>query len=82
MREVYELFKDLAVLVDVQQDSLDVIEKHIHAAKDYAEKGADHLKKGEEYQAAARRRQCYLLIIVVVILAVVLGPTLSTVLKG
>jgi len=82
VREVYELFKDLAVLVDVQQDSLDVIDKHIHAAKDYAEKGADHLKKGEEYQATARKRQCCILLIVVVVLAVVLGPTLGAVLKG
>jgi len=82
VREVYELFKDLAVLVDIQQDSLDVIEKHIHSAKDYAEKGEQHLKKGEEYQAAARRRQCYILIIVLVILGVILGPIFATQLKG
>jgi len=82
VRQVYELFKDLAVLVDVQQDSLDVIEKHIHAAKDYAEKGADHLKKGEEYQATARKRQCCILLIVVAILTVVLAPTLAVVLKS
>ncbi len=78
VREVYELFKDLAVLVDVQQDSLDVIEKHIHAAKDYAEKGADHLKQAEDYQNSARKRQCCILVIIMVVLAVVIIPTVAS----
>jgi len=81
IREVFELFKDLAVLVDIQQDSLDVIEKHIHAAKDYAAKGEDHLKQAEKHQETARKRQCCILIIVLVVLGVILGPTLATVLN-
>jgi len=81
IREVYELFKNLALLVDIQQDSLDVIGKHITNAKDYAEKGADHLKEAEKHQETARKRQCCILIIVLVVLGVILGPTLVTVLN-
>jgi len=82
VREVYELFKDLAVLVDIQQDSLDVIEKHIKSAKDYAARGEEHLKQGEIYQTQARKRQCCILLIVLVVLAVILGPTLGVLLKS
>jgi len=78
VREVYELFKDLAVLVDIQQDSLDVIEKHIKSAKDYAARGEQHLKEGEIYQQKARQRQCCILIIILCVLGVILGPTLAT----
>jgi syntaxin 1B/2/3 len=78
VRQVYELFKDLAVLVDLQQDSLDIIEKHVHAAKDYAERGAVHIEKAEEYQKEARKRQCCIIMIVVGVLVVILAPILAT----
>src|SRR4051794_535399 len=35
--EIYELFRDLATLVDLQQESLDVIENRIMKAKNYTE---------------------------------------------
>ena len=38
MQEVFELFKDLAMLVDQQQESLEVIENRIIRAKGYTEK--------------------------------------------
>lgn len=38
VNEVFELFRDLAVLVDMQQESLDVISTNITQAKGYAEK--------------------------------------------
>jgi len=80
--EVYELFRDLAQLVDLQQDSLDVIDARIQSAKNYTERAEVELTEAEDYQKKARKRQCMILGIVIVILVVILAPTLSTVLKS
>ena len=52
--EIYELFRDLATLVDLQQESLDVIENRIIKAKNYTEKAEVELNEAEEYQKKAR----------------------------
>lgn len=52
--EIYELFRDLATLVDLQQESLDVIENRIMNAKDYTEKAEVELHEAEDYQKKAR----------------------------
>lgn len=44
--EVYELFRDLATLVDLQQESLDVISNRISQAKNYTEKAETELAQG------------------------------------
>ena len=46
--EVYELFRDLATLVDIQQESLDVIENRIVHAQEYASKAEGELHKAEK----------------------------------
>ena len=80
--EIYELFRDLAVLVDLQQESLDVIENRIMHAKNYTEKAEVELQEAEEYQKKARNRRCCILIVLLVIVAVILGPTLGKALGG
>ncbi len=56
--EVYELFRDLATLVDLQQESLDVIEHRINKAKDHTEKAEVELNEAEDYQKKARNVTC------------------------
>jgi t-SNARE complex subunit (syntaxin) len=80
--EIYELFRDLATLVDLQQESLDVIETRIQHAKNYAEKGEAELYEAEDYQRKARNRKCCILIVLLAIVAVILGPTLANVLPS
>jgi len=76
--EVYELFRDLATLVDLQQESLDVIENRISRARDYAEKAEVQLQEAEQYQTKARKRKCMILIVLLIILIVILAPILAT----
>jgi len=76
--EVYELFRDLATLVDLQQESLDVIENRISHARDYAEKAEVQLQEAEQYQTKARKRKCMILIVLLIILIVILAPILAT----
>lgn len=78
IHEVFELFKDLATLVDQQQESLDVIENRVRNAKHHAEKGELEIIKAEKYQSKARKRKCCLVIILIIVLAVILGPVLGS----
>jgi len=52
--EIHELFRDLATLVDLQQESLDVIENRILHAKNYTVKAEKELVEANEYQNKAR----------------------------
>jgi t-SNARE complex subunit (syntaxin) len=76
--EVYELFRDLATLVDIQQESLDVIENRIILAKNYTEQAEVELQHAENYQKKARQRKCCIMIVALVILVVILAPVLAT----
>jgi len=80
--EVYELFRDLATLVDLQQESLDVIENRIIHARDYAEAGEVELVDAEDYQRKARNRRCCLFMIALGVLAAILVPVIWTKLKS
>jgi len=79
--EVYELFRDLATLVELQQESLDVIENRIQHARDYTVQAEKELHSAENYQKKARQRQCCLLLILLGVLVAVLAPILATQLK-
>jgi len=79
--EVYELFKDLATLVDIQQESLDVISNRIEKAKDYVEKAETELAQAEVYQKKTRKKYCCLLILLLAILIAIIAPILGTSLK-
>lgn len=76
--EVYELFRDLAQLVELQQETLDVIENRVSMAKNYAEKGVEQLNIAEDYQKKARKRMCCILFIGIAVLVAVLVPTLGS----
>jgi t-SNARE complex subunit (syntaxin) len=72
--EVYELFKDLALLTSLQQETIDSIDGHVRRAKTHVEKGNDSLEKAEKHQKAARKKKCYLLVGGAVALAAIVGP--------
>jgi syntaxin 1B/2/3 len=67
VREILELFQDLATLVEVQQEHLDNIEQNVASAKNYTQEGEKELVKVEQSQKKARKWQCYLLIVVLII---------------
>jgi syntaxin 1B/2/3 len=75
--EVFELFKDLATLVDLQQESLDVISNNVTQSKAYAEKAETELQHAETYQKKARKRQCCILIIILGALTAILAPVIA-----
>lgn len=74
--EVYELFKDLSTLVDIQQESLDVIEKAFTNAKAYTEKAETELKEAEQFQRKARNKGCIIMMICMGLLVAIVVPTI------
>lgn len=69
--EVFEMFKDLAVLVDIQGEKLELISTHVDEAKTAFKEANTELKKAEQHQKNARSYKCYLLGILMVVLVVV-----------
>ena len=69
--EVFEMFKDLSVLVDMQGEKLEIISSHVDDAKEAFLEGNKQLKEAEKHQKSSRNYKCYFLILLVVILLVV-----------
>jgi len=74
--EVHELFRDLATLVDLQQESLDIIENRIANAKNYTEHAAEELEVAVTHQNAARKKSCCLFLILIAVVIVIIAPIL------
>ncbi len=49
VREVAEMFKEVAVLVNSQQDGIDTMEKNVQSAKKNAEEGAKELDEARPH---------------------------------
>ncbi|XP_076845122.1 syntaxin-2 isoform X2 [Brachyhypopomus gauderio] len=56
IRELHEMFVDMAMLVETQGEMIDNIEKHVSKAVDYVDKANKHCKKAARYQKRARRK--------------------------
>ena len=74
--EIHELFKDLSNLVDLQQESLDIIEQRVKSSNNYVKAGATKIVKAHDYAKKTRKRKCCLLIIFLMILLAILFTVL------
>ena len=68
MAELHQMFRDMALLVDMQGEILDRIEYEVQTTGNYVEKGNKELESAIEYAKKARKRQCYLVLILIIIL--------------
>ena len=76
--EIFDLFKDLAMLVDLHQESLDHIGAHISNCKHYVEEGEVELQSAEKYLKGIGKMKCCLLFTCLAILIVILLPVLAS----
>merc|ERR1719476_332966 len=75
IKELHDMFMDMAMLVESQGEMIDRIEYHVEHAVDYVQTATQDTKKALKYQSKARRKKvwlfgCVVLVVVVVILAV------------
>jgi t-SNARE complex subunit (syntaxin) len=81
IKQLHELFVDMAILVDAQGEMLNQIEYNVSQSVDYIKKGNEQLVGAIKQQKKSRKKMYILICIMVVIIIVILAPTLSTVLK-
>ncbi|XP_034239362.1 syntaxin-1A isoform X3 [Thrips palmi] len=79
IRELHDMFMDMAMLVESQGEMIDRIEYHVEHAVDYVQTATQDTKKALKYQSKARRKKIFIIvclvvsiIITIIVLAVVL----------
>uniref|UniRef100_A0A6Q2XRE4 Syntaxin-1A n=1 Tax=Esox lucius TaxID=8010 RepID=A0A6Q2XRE4_ESOLU len=58
IRELHDMFMDMAMLVESQGEMIDRIEYNVEHAVDYVERAVSDTKKAVKYQSKARRVDC------------------------
>ncbi|VDI60070.1 syntaxin isoform X1 [Mytilus galloprovincialis] len=71
IRELHDMFMDMAMLVEQQGEMIDRIEYNVEQAVDYIETAKMDTKKAVKYQSKARRKMIMIIICVIVLLAVI-----------
>lgn len=80
IRELHDMFMDMAMLVESQGEMIDRIEYHVEHAMDYVQTATQDTKKALKYQSKARRKKIFIIVcvaITLVILIVLLAVYLS-----
>lgn len=81
IRELHDMFVDMAMLVESQGEMIDRIEYNVEQSVDYVETAKMDTKKAVKYQSKARRKKiiivicCAVLITVIVLIAIVVPLT-------
>lgn len=74
VKTLAEMFTDLNIMVENQQQGFDNIESNINNAYDYVESGLEQIEKAYEYKKGCKTTLCILfLILLVIILSVVIA---------
>ncbi|XP_054438625.1 syntaxin-1B isoform X1 [Pteronotus mesoamericanus] len=77
IRELHDMFVDMAMLVESQGEMIDRIEYNVEHSVDYVERAVSDTKKAVRYQSKARRKK-----IMIIICCVVLGVVLASSIGG
>ncbi len=72
LKELHQVFLDMAVLVQAQGEQLDNIETHVARANSYVRGGTQQLQTARAYQINTRKWTCYAIILLLVIVLVVI----------
>jgi len=71
IRELHDMFMDMAMLVESQGEMVDRIEYNVEHAKEYVDRAVADTKKAVQYQSKARRKKFCIFIAVLVLLGVI-----------
>jgi len=86
IKELHDMFMDMAMLVESQGEMIDRIEYHVEHAVDYVQTATQDTKKALKYQSKARRRKIFLfsclfvsLVITIIIIVILVKDQFKTV---
>jgi len=84
IKELHDMFMDMAMLVDSQGEMIDRIEYHVEHAVDYVQTATQDTKKALKYQSKARRNKLFLygavavvVLVLIIIVAVLIHRSLA-----
>ncbi|CAH1728312.1 unnamed protein product [Chironomus riparius] len=72
IRELHDMFMDMAMLVESQGEMIDRIEYHVEHAMDYVQTATQDTKKALKYQSKARRKKILIMICLVITAAILI----------
>ncbi|XP_042193605.1 syntaxin-2 [Callorhinchus milii] len=81
IRELHEMFMDMAMLVEHQGEMINNIETNVVNAAEYVGRAKEETKKAVRYQSKARRKMFIILIcvaILLIIVAIIIGVTVPS----
>ncbi|CAO1419321.1 unnamed protein product [Diamesa hyperborea] len=81
IRELHDMFMDMAMLVESQGEMIDRIEYHVEHAMDYVQTATQDTKKALKYQSKARRKKIMIMICLTV-LGLIVAAYISTFIPG
>ncbi|KAK4380655.1 hypothetical protein RND71_002517 [Anisodus tanguticus] len=71
LKELHQVFLDMAVLVESQGAQLDDIESHVNRANSFVRGGAQQLQVARKHQKNTRKWTCFAIILLLIIILVV-----------
>ncbi|XP_019908644.1 syntaxin-2 isoform X2 [Esox lucius] len=71
IKELHEMFVDIAMLVETQGEMINSIERNVSSAAEYVGTASVETKKAVRYQKAARRKHVIIAIVMVTLVAVI-----------
>uniref|UniRef100_A0A8C8DV11 Syntaxin-1B n=1 Tax=Oryzias sinensis TaxID=183150 RepID=A0A8C8DV11_9TELE len=77
IRELHDMFVDMAMLVESQGEMIDRIEYNVEHSVDYVERAVSDTKKAVKYQSQARKKKI-MIIICCVVLGIILASTIGS----
>ncbi|PAA92647.1 hypothetical protein BOX15_Mlig016078g1 [Macrostomum lignano] len=82
IKELHDMFLDMAMLVESQGEMIDRIEFNVQQAVDYIETAKQDTKKAVKYQSKARRKKICLIVtaivVLLIIIAIIVGSVVGT----
>ncbi|KAI1731594.1 syntaxin domain-containing protein [Ditylenchus destructor] len=73
IRELHDMFMDMAMLVESQGEMVDRIEFNVEHAKEFVDRAVADTKKAVQYQSKARRKKIICILVALVVLILLIG---------
>lgn len=81
IRELMDLFQDMALLIEQQGEKLNSVEEQVKNATDYVESGTRAIARANKSQKKKRKYMCCCIIIALAVLTAILIPVLTSTLN-
>lgn len=71
LKELHQVFMDMAILVETQGDQLDDIESHVNRANSFVRGGTKQLQVARKTQMNTRKWTCYGILLLLIVIAII-----------